>query len=157
MKLKIVFIMKKTKFIFKIILLSFLCSSAVFGEDSKYFSEGKKLFENKEFDESKFFFEKDIIFNPKEERSYLYLAKVFYEFENDIEEEVNLNNVLMLNPKNEEAIYMLTILKIKQSDYNEAKELIEIFNLVCKNFCKKKNELMKKFKKIVPENDERKN
>ena len=58
MKLKILFIMKKTKFILKIILLSFLCSSTAFGEDSKYFLEGKKLFENKELDESKFFLRK---------------------------------------------------------------------------------------------------
>ena len=149
--------MKLINFLIKIAALYFLCFSGAFATQGDYFNKGKVLFNKKEFEKSKFFFEKDIIFNPKEERSYLYLAKVFYEFENDIEEEVNLNNVLMLNPKNEEAIYMLTILKIKQSDYNEAKELIEIFNLVCKNFCKKKNELMKKFKKIVPEIDERKN
>ena len=41
---------------------------------------------------------------------------------------------------------MLTLLKIKQSDYNQAKELIDKFNLVCKSFCSKKNEIQKSLK-----------
>ena len=56
------------------------------------------------------------MFNPKSEKSYLYLAKIFEESENDYEMESNLNKVLLLNPKNEEAIYLLTMLKIKLSD-----------------------------------------
>ena len=47
---------------------------------------------------------------------------------------------------------MLTLLKIKQSDYNEAKELIDRFILVCKSFCKKKNEIQEKLRKLTPEN-----
>ena len=57
---------------------------------------------------------------------------------NEEDEEYNLNTVLLLNPKNDEAIYMLTLLKIKQSDYFEAKKLIETFDLVCESFCSKK-------------------
>jgi len=68
------------------------------------------------------------------------------------EEEINLNNVLLLNPKNEEAIYMLTLLKIRQSDYNKARELIDKFILVCKSFCSKKNEIQGKLRKLSPEN-----
>ena len=48
--------------------------------------------------------------------------------------------------------YMLTLLKIKQSDYNEAKELIKTFNLVCVSFCLKKAEVQEKFDKLIPEN-----
>ena len=33
-------------------------------------------------------------------------------------EEQNLNTVILLNPKNEEAIFLLTLLKIRQSDYS---------------------------------------
>ena len=40
-----------------------------------FFSEGVKLFKEKKFPESKFKFEQDIVFNPKSENSYLYLAK----------------------------------------------------------------------------------
>ena len=97
--------------------------------------------------------QKDIVFNPKNERSYLYLAKIFNKGEKDDQEEVNLDNVLLLNPKNDEAIYMLTLLKMKQSNYNEAKELIEKFNLFCKSFCFKKNELQEKFDKLIPKNE----
>ena len=64
---------------------------------------------------------------------------------------------MLLNPINDEAIYMLTLLKIKQSDYNQAKELIDKFDLVCKNFCSKKNEIDEKFKKLTPENEKNNN
>ena len=71
---------------------------------------------------------------------------------NDQEQEINLSNVLLLNPQNDEAIYMLALLKIKQSDYNVAKELIEKFKLVCKSFCSKSTEIQEKFDKLIPEN-----
>ena len=119
---------------------------------SNYFEEGIKLYQKKKFDESKILFERDIVFNPKNEKSYLYLAKIFNEMSNDEEQEINLSNVLLLNPQNDEAIYMLTLLKIKQSDYNEAKELIDRFILVCKSFCSKKNEIQGKLRKLTPEN-----
>ena len=45
---------------------------------------------------------------------------------------------------------MLTLLKIKQSNYDRAKELIEQFDLVCKSFCSKKKEIQDKFKKLTP-------
>ena len=108
------------------------------------------MFDEKKFDKSKILFEKDIVFNPKSEKSYLYLAKIFNKNEKEAEEEMNLNNVLLLNPQNDEAIYMLTLLKIKQSNYNEAKELIAKFILVCKSFCSKKKEIQDKFKKLTP-------
>ena len=63
-----------------------------------------------------------------------------------------MSNVLLLNPQNDEAIYMLTLLKIKQSDYNQAKELIKKFNLVCVSFCSKKTEIQEKLDKLAPEN-----
>ena len=87
-----------------------------------------KHFEKKEFDKSKILFERDLVFNPKSEKSYLYLAKIFNNNNNDSEQEINLNSVLLLNPQNDEAIYMLTLLKIKQSDYNQAKKLINSKN-----------------------------
>ena len=47
---------------------------------------------------------------------------------------------------------MLTLLKIKQSDYNHAKELIDKFALVCESFCSKKGEILEKLEKLTPEN-----
>ena len=135
----------------KILIVYLLIISGSFAAD--YYDKGKKLFEKKQFDKSKFLFEKDIVFNPKSEKSYLYLAKIFNKNKNDKEEEINLNNVLLLNPQNDEALYMLTLLKIKQSDYGQAKELIDKFILVCKSFCSKKNEIVEKFEKLTPENE----
>ena len=71
---------------------------------------------------------------------------------NNEEQEINLNKVLILNPQNDEAIYMLTLLKIKQSDYDQAKKLIDQFVLVCKSFCLKTSEIKDKLKKLTPEN-----
>ena len=145
--------MKKTYLLIKVLIIYLLLISNGYSSKSNYFDEGKILFEKKEFEKSKIFFEKDIVFNPKSEKSYLYLAKILNENKNDQEEEISLNNVLLLNPQNDEAIYMLVLLKIKQSDYNEAKELIEKFNLVCISFCSKKTEIQNKLDKLTPENE----
>ena len=142
--MKIFFIIIKILFIY-----SFLISSGV-AKESNYFKKGIELFQKKEFDKSKILFERDLVFNPRSEKSYLFLAKIFEKDENDEEQEHNLNNVLLLNPINDEAIYMLTLLKIKQSNYEEAKELIDKFTLVCKSFCSKETEIKNKFNKLTP-------
>tara|TARA_Y100000590_G_scaffold156207_1_gene179567 strand:- start:20589 stop:21035 length:447 start_codon:yes stop_codon:yes gene_type:complete len=143
--------------ILKFYLFCLLISSATVYAQSNHFNEGLKLFDKKKFDKSKIFFERDIVFNPESEKSYLYLAKIFYEKSNDEEQEINLNNVLILNPQNDEAVYMLALLKIKQSDYDFASELAERFDLICKTFCSKKKEINEKLKKLTPENEEVKN
>ena len=120
-----------------------------FAKDN-YFTKGEKFYNEQKFTKSKFQFEKDIVFNPKNEMSYLYLAKIFNKNENYEEEEINLNNVLLLNPKNDEALYMLILIKIKQSDYKGVEKLIKQFTLVCDNFCSKGDEIKNKFKKLTP-------
>jgi len=148
--------MKKNLLINTLIIL-FLLNSNTFSKESSYLIEGRKHFNNKEFDKSKIFFERDLVFNPKSEKSYLYLAKIFNKKDNVEEEEINLNNVLLINPKNDEAIYMLALIKINQSDYNAAEDLINKFSLVCKSFCSKKKEIESKLKKLNPENAKSKN
>ena len=145
------YIMKKN-LIINILIILFFMNSNVFSKESNYFIKGIKHFNNQEFDKSKIFFERDLVFNPKSEKSYLFLAKIFNEKKNVEEEEINLKNVLLINPKNDEAIYMLTLIKIDQSDYSEAENLINTFTLVCKSFCSKKKEIELKFKKLNPEN-----
>ena len=144
--------MKNFSLSVKIIAIYLFLFSGGLTKESKYFSEGVELFQNKKFDKSKIFFEKDIVFDPKSEKSYLYLAKIFKENNNKEEEEINLNTVLLLNPQNDEAMYMLTLLKIKQSDYNYSRELIDKFILICESFCSKENEIREKFKILTPEN-----
>ena len=147
----------KKNLIINILLVLFFIKSNIFAKESSYFIEGVNLFNKKEFDKSKIFFERDLVFNPKSEKSYLYLAKIFKKKENIEEEEINLKNVFLLNPINDEAIYMLTLIKINQSNYSEAEKLINTFTLVCKSFCSKKKEIESKFKKLNPENAQSKN
>jgi len=149
--------MKKNYLFIKVIFIYLFLNASVFAIKSEYFDKGLLLFNKKEFDKSKIYFEKDIVFNPKNENSYLYLAKIFNNNENEAEEEINLNNVLLLNPQNDEAIYMLIILKIAQSDYNGTKDLIDKFELVCDKFCFKKKEVQLKFNKLIPNNEKNNN
>jgi len=142
--------MKKIILITKIIFIYFLFTQNSFSSSKDYFNVGKDLFDKKEYDKSKILFERDIIFNPKSTRSYLYLSKIFNIKDNEEEESINLNNALLLDPVNDEAIYLLTLLKIKRSDYDSAKELIEKFDLVCDSFCSKSTEMRSKLDKITP-------
>ena len=142
--------MKKIILITKIIFIYFLFSQNAFSSSKDYFNVGKDLFDKKEYEKSKILFERDIIFNPKSTRSYLYLSKIFNIKDNEEEESINLNNALLLDPVNDEAIYLLTLLKIKRSDYDSAKELIEKFDLVCDSFCSKSTEMRSKLDKITP-------
>jgi tetratricopeptide (TPR) repeat protein len=141
--------MKKFFIIIKIFFVYLFLISGGTAKESNYFKKGIELFQKKEFDKSKILFERDIVFYPKSEKSYLYLAKIFNNNNNDHEQEINLNSVLLLNPQNDEAIYMLALLKIKQSDYNHAKKLLDEFVLVCKSFCSKKKEIQEKFEKMT--------
>ena len=141
--------MKKFFIIIKIFFVYLFLVSGGTAKESNYFKKGVELFQKKEFDKSKILFERDIVFYPKSEKSYLYLAKIFNNYDNDFEQEIKLNSVLLLNPQNDEAIYMLALLKIKQSDYNHAKKLLDEFVLVCKSFCFKKKEIQEKFEKMT--------
>ena len=106
-----------------------------------YFDEGLKLFKNEKFEEAKFKFEQNIVFNPKSEMSYLYLSKIFKNLNDKNLQEKNLNTVILLNPKNEEAIYNLVKLKLEASDYKKSKELNERLNNICDKFCKQSKNL----------------
>ena len=141
--------MKKFFIIIKIFFVYLFLISGGTAKESDYLKKGIELFQKKDFEKSKILFERDIVFDPKSEKSYLYLAKIFNNNDNDLEQEINLNNVLLLNPQNDEALYMLVLLKIKQSDYNHAKKLLDQFVLVCKSFCSKKKEIQEKFEKIT--------
>ena len=108
---------------------------------SDYFKEGINLYNDKKFEDAKFKFEQDIVFNPKSELSYLYLSKIFNKQDKKNLEEQNLNTVMLLNPKNEEAIYYLAKLKLTLSDYKKSRELNNRLKSVCKNFCSQSDRL----------------
>ena len=106
-----------------------------------YFDEGLKLFNSEKFEEAKFKFEQNIVYNPKSEMSYLYLSKIFKNLKNKNLQEKNLNTVILLNPKNEEAIYNLAKLKLETSDYQKSKELNDRLNNICNKLCNQSKKL----------------
>ena len=125
---------------FKTIIIIIILSSEL-QANTKYFEDGLNLFNKKKFDEAKFKFEQDILFNPKSEMSYLYLSKIFKKKKKKNLEEQNLNTVILLNPKNEEAIYSLAQLKLEASDYKTSKELNKKLDSLCKALCDESKKL----------------
>mgnify|MGYP001241038262 CR=1 FL=1 len=127
------------KKIILIILFTFYFSSLP--ANNKFFQEGLILYKSKKFNEAKFKFEQDIVFNPKSEQSYLYLSKIFNNLKKKDLEEQNLNTVILLNPKNEEALYSLAKLKLDTSDYKKSKELNDKLLSFCNKFCSQSRKL----------------
>tara|TARA_B100001093_G_scaffold338628_1_gene323401 strand:+ start:198 stop:620 length:423 start_codon:yes stop_codon:yes gene_type:complete len=123
------------------IILVLLFLPGVLLAKSEYFQEGINLYQKNKFEDAKFKFEQDIVFNPKSELSYLYLSKIFKEFDNKDLEEQNLNTVILLNPKNEEAIFNLAKLKLDSSDYEKSKKLNKRLKTICENFCSQSDQL----------------
>jgi tetratricopeptide (TPR) repeat protein len=126
--------------ILKIIILLLFFSNSLFA-NTDYQDQGLILFEKKQFNEARFKFEQDIVNNPKSEISYLYLSKIFKALDKNKLEEQNLKTVILLNPKNEEAIFNLSTLRLKESDYDESKKLINKLLSFCKNYCQKSKKL----------------
>jgi tetratricopeptide (TPR) repeat protein len=123
-----------------ILIILFLIPNVLLAK-SKYFNEGINLYKNNKFEDAKFKFEQDLVFNPKSELSYLYLSKIFNKQDKKDLEEKNLNTVILLNPRNEEATYNLAKLKLFSSDYQKSRELNKRLKLICKNFCKQSDKL----------------
>ena len=50
--------------------------------NENFFDKGLELYNNKNYKEARFMFERSIVFNPKDSNSYLYLAKIYNHEEN---------------------------------------------------------------------------
>ena len=117
--------------------------------NTQFFNEGLNFYKIKQFEKAKFKFEQDIVFNPKSEKSYLYLSKIFRNLDKKDLEEQNLKTVILLNPKNEEAIYNLARLKLETSDYKKSKELNERLSSLCKKLCDESQKLKLEIKNLL--------
>ena len=128
-----------------------MASSAL--AENSFFEKGKIKYNEKKYEESKFLFQRSIVFNPKDQNSYLYLAKIYKFEDNNREEEKNINTVLLLDPKNEEANYILMEIELKKSNYSKVNDLIENFSKICDKLCEKKNIILKSLKNLEPKNE----
>ena len=139
--------------LYKFALLIFIIvMSHAIGKEN-FFNEAKNLFDNGKIEESKFLFQRNIVFNPKDSKSYLYLAKIYESEENEIEEEKNINTTLLLEPDNEEAMYMLIDIKLKKSDYEKVKELRTKFEVICESLCSKIKSIDERLTNIEAKNE----
>ena len=127
-------------------------TNSVLAEDT-FFEKGKTKYNEKKYEESKFLFQRSIVFNPKDQNSYLYLAKIYNHEDNKKEEQKNINTVLLLDPKNEEANYLLMEVELKNSNYSKVKELAENFSKICDKLCDKKTSILESLKNLEPKNE----
>ena len=142
------------KFIKIITLVFFLVvSSNLASSKENFFDEALKMYQDKEYDDARFLLERNIVFNPKDAKSYLYLAKIYNHEENQRKEEYNLDTALLIEPNNEEVILMLMKVALKKSNYSKVKDLSQTFIKVCEKLCDENDEIQKSLKNIEPQNE----
>ena len=141
--------------ILKIITLIFFSVFFVNMASSKenFFDVALKMYQDKEYDDARFLLERNIVFNPKDAKSYLYLAKIYNHEENQRKEEYNLDTALLIEPNNEEVILMLMKIALKKSNYSKVKDLSQTFVKVCKKLCDENDEIQKSLKNLDPKNE----
>ena len=106
-------------------------------QDHNFFNEAKNLFDKEQYQDSKFLFYRNIVYNPKDSESYLYLAKIFKIEDDKKQEEKNIRTALLLDPKNEEAMYLLIDIELERSNFSKAEELSKDFKKICVKMCQK--------------------
>ena len=143
--------LKKIKILFIIFIFLNFSKSIISAEN--FFEQGQQKYKEKKFEDSKFLFQRSIIFDPKDARSYLYLGKIYKLEKNEKEEEKNINTVLLLEPKNEEAIYIMMEIQLTKSNYSKVKELSENFIKICENLCDKNQSILESLKNLEPKNE----
>ena len=104
--------MNKISKLISLIVLIFSIQSNL-SSNENFFEEAIKLYEKEKYEDARFLFERNIVFNPKDANSYLYLAKIYNHEEDQRKEEYNLETTLLIDPQNEEAILMLMKIALK--------------------------------------------
>ena len=135
------------KIFVSILLLCIFISAEVYAKEN-FFDEAKNKYDEKELEDSKFLFQRNIVFNPKDAKSYLYLAKIYNSEENERKEIKYLKTTLLLEPDNEEAMYMLIDIELKKSNFSEVKKLTKNFIIICSTFCDKTKSINERLKNI---------
>ena len=142
--------MKKSIFC---ILLFYLFFNVEGKAKENFFEKAKSKYDEKEMENSKFLFQRNIVFNPKDAKSYLYLAKIYNFEKNEREELKNLKTTLLLDPDNEEAMYMLIDIELEKSNFSEVRNLTKKFNVICSTLCEKVKSINERLENIEAKNE----
>ena len=138
-------------------LITFICFSVFFSNvvqsKENFFDEALKMFENKKYDDAKFMLERNIVFNPKDAKSYLYLARIYNHEKDQRKEEYNLETALLIEPNNEEVILMIMKIALEKSNYTKVKDLSKTFTIVCNKLCSENDQILETLKNIEPKNE----
>ena len=145
--------MKKNIKFTLLIYLTINIFSYSFGNEN-FFNKGLELYNDKKYEDARFMFERSIVFNPKDSKSYLYLAKIYNIEEDQKKEEKNLEATLLIEPDNEEAILMTMKIALKKSNYSKVKDLSKTFTKVCKKLCEENKGILETLANIEPKNNE---
>ena len=104
------------QFVLQILIIFLFLSSNSIAFNQNIFDDAKIYFEKKDYNQSKFLFQK----------------------------------FLVLNPKNEEALFMLIELQLERSNFSKVKELNKKFLLICSKLCNNKSIIDEKIKNLEP-------
>ena len=98
-------------------------------------------------------FQRNLVFEPKDSKSYLYLAKIFKIEENESESEKNIKSALLLDSKNEEAMYMMMDIELNRSNFSRVKELKSDFEKICNSLCDKLTSIQERLENFDTSNE----
>ena len=113
-----------------------------------FFNEAKNEYDKNNYKESKFLFQRNIVFNPKNAESYLYLAKIYEVEEDQKKTKKNIETALLLEPNNEEATLMLIEIELEKSNFSVVEELLSKFEVICESKCDQKSLIRDKLKNL---------
>ena len=137
-----------------LIIFFTVCVKSIATSKENFFNQALELYNQEKYQDARFLFERNIVFNPNDANSYLYLAKI-YKYEKDQrKEEYNLETTLLIEPNNEDAILMMMQIALEKSNYEKVKDLSERFSKVCNKLCNENEKIQDSLKNIQPENNE---
>ena len=142
--------------IYKIIVITILTisNSTLVLSNENFFDEALKMYQEEKYDDARFMFERHIVYNPKDAKSYLYLAKIYNHEKDQRKEEYNLETAKLIEPNNEEVLLMLMKIALKKSNYSKVKKLSKTFSKVCVKLCNENKNILETLENLEPKNNE---
>ena len=141
--------------IFKLITFLYFCLFSINHalSEENFFNEALKMYQNEKYEDARFMLERNIVFNPKDAKSYLYLAKIYNHEEDQNKEEYNLETTLLIEPNNEEAILMMMKIALEKSNYTKVENLSKNFVKVCQKLCDENKDILESLANLDPNNE----